>query len=117
MWFDLQARVIRVPYLAEKWIPDADIIIATWWVHAYDVAKYSERTGGKFYFVRDYEIWDGPRRHVNGSYTLPLHRIVTSTWLKNLIEETFHVPCLGPIPNGINTDLFYRDGDLITNCV
>ncbi len=110
-WFDLKAQVIRVPYLAEKWIPDADIIIATWWVHAYDIVKYSESKGKKFYFVRDYEIWDGLRKHVDKSYTLSLHRIASSIWLKKLIEETFQAPCLGPIPNGINTDLFYSEGN------
>jgi len=107
-WFDLKANLVRVPTLAEKYIPNADIIVATWWSNAYDVNRYRESKGKKFYFIRHYETWGGPEELVNISYTLPLHKIVTSRWLKNLIEKKFNVSTFGPLPNGINFNLFHK---------
>jgi len=107
-WFDLKVNLLGVPTLAERYIPEAHVIVATWWETAYFVAKYEKNKGEKFYFVRHYETWGGPEDAVNKSYTLPLHIVVTSTWLKTLIEHKFNVSTFGPIPNGINFDLFYK---------
>jgi len=108
-WFDLKANLIRVPTLAERHISKGDIIVATWWANAYNVNSYGLDKGEKFYFIRHYETWGGPEDLVNKTYTLPLHKIVTSTWLKNLIEKKFNVSTFGPVPNGINFNLFYKE--------
>jgi len=107
-WFDLKVKLIRVPTLAERYIPRGDIVVATWWANAYDVNSYGADKGKKFYFVRHYETWGGPEDMVDKTYTLPLHKIVTSTWLKRLIEEKFNVSAFGPVPNGINFNLFAK---------
>jgi glycosyltransferase involved in cell wall biosynthesis len=107
-WFDLKADLIRVPTLSEKNIPKGDIIIATWWENAYDVNNYGSDKGEKFYFIRGYEIWGGPEGPVNKTYTLPLSKIVTSTYLKDIIGKKFNNTAFGPFMNGINPDLFYR---------
>lgn len=110
-WFDLRANLIRVPTLRERWIPKGNIIVATWWANAYDVNSYGTDKGEKFYFIRHYETWGGPEDLVNKTYILPLHKIVTSTWLKNLIEKKFNVPTFGPVANGVNFNLFYKERD------
>ena len=110
-WFDLRANLIRVPMLAERYIPNGDIIVATWWANAYDVNRYRKEKGEKFYFIRSYETWGGPEALVNKTYTLPLYKMVTSTWLKNLIEKKFGVSTIGPLLNGVNFNLFYKEGD------
>jgi glycosyltransferase involved in cell wall biosynthesis len=110
-WFDLKANLIKVPTFAGRYIPKGDIIVATWWGNAYDVDSYRMDKGEKFYFVRSYEIWGGPEKLVNKSYTLGLREIVSSTWLKNFLEEKFGINALGPLPNGINSKLFYREKD------
>ena len=43
-WFDLKADLIRVPTFSEKFIPNADIIVATRWETAYHVNKYDKNT-------------------------------------------------------------------------
>lgn len=110
-WFDLKASLVRAPTLAERYIPKGDIIIATWWANAYDLNSFGKDKGKKFYFVRHYETWGGPEDLVNGTYTLPLYKIVTSTWLKNLIEKKFNVYTSGPLQNGVNFNLFYKERD------
>ena len=64
-WFNLKAKLIRVPTLSpryvkfvKKLIPDADIVVATAWETAYPISKLNEKKGKKFYFVQHYEIWD-----------------------------------------------------------
>ena len=108
-WFNLNANLIRVPTFREKWIPKGDVIIATWWANAYTINSYGLDKGKKYYFIRHYEIWGGPEDLVDKTYKLPLHKIVTSTWLKNLIEKKFNVSTSGPLPNGTNFDLFYKE--------
>ncbi|MFX0134044.1 MAG: glycosyltransferase family 4 protein, partial [Candidatus Hodarchaeota archaeon] len=108
-WFDLRAKLVRVPTLAERYIPNGDVIVATWWANAYDVDRYGKEKGEKFHFIRGYETWGGPESLVNKIYTLPLHKIVTSTWLKNRIEKKFDVSTFGPLPNGVNFNIFYKE--------
>ncbi|MBW9221797.1 glycosyltransferase family 4 protein [Methanothermococcus sp. SCGC AD-155-C09] len=64
-WFDVKAKLIRVPTLnpkfvsiVKKWIPNSDAIIATSWETAYFVNALPKEKGEKFYFVQHYEIWD-----------------------------------------------------------
>lgn len=108
-WFEFKANLVRIPTLRERWIPVGDAIIATWWANAYDVNSYKADKGEKFYFIRHYETWGGPEDSVKRTYTLPLHKIVTSRWLKNLIEREFGDPTDGPVANGVDTGLFYNE--------
>jgi glycosyltransferase involved in cell wall biosynthesis len=108
-WFDLKVKLIPVPTISEKWIPKGDIIVATWWENALHIKNYKNDKGKKIYFIRHYETWGGPKYQVDSTYTLPLNKIVTSNWLKRLIEKKFNVTTFGPIPNGVNFNLFYRE--------
>src|SRR5665647_3949335 len=63
--FETDASMVKIPFirprfakLLERFIPDADVIIATAWETAYTVNKFSERKGEKFYLIQSYEIWD-----------------------------------------------------------
>jgi glycosyltransferase involved in cell wall biosynthesis len=110
-WFDLRANLVRVPLISKRWIPKGDTIVATWWANAYDIHRCGDDKGEKFYFIRGYETWAGPEELVRKTYTLPLHKIVTSTWLKTLMKTVFNVEVLGPVANSVNFDLFYREKD------
>jgi len=63
--FETDASWVKIPFihprfakLMERFIPDADVIIATAWETAYTVNKFSKRKGEKFYLIQSYEIWD-----------------------------------------------------------
>ncbi len=86
-WFDVKAKLVCVPSFAEKYIPDADIILATWWETAYFTAKYGWQKGVKFYLAQDFEIWMGREKEVKKSYNLGLKIIVNSLWLKNILRK------------------------------
>lgn len=107
-WFGCNVDLIRVPTLAERYIPDADIIVATWWQTAYYVSGYNQKKGIKFYLIQHYEIWGGPKEEVENTYKLGLHNIVISAWLKDVLQK-LKAPVEALIPDGINFKEFYPE--------
>ena len=61
-WFNLDVGLKRVISFNERFIPPADIIIATWWETAFYVNEYLENKGKKFYLIQGYEIWGKIRK-------------------------------------------------------
>lgn len=64
-WFNLEVKLIRVlslnpkyKVLVERYVPDADSIVATSWQTAYFVNSLGASKGKKFYFIQHYEIGD-----------------------------------------------------------
>lgn len=88
-------------------IRDGDIVIASAWCTAFDVAKLSSSKGEKIYFVQDYEVWDN-RKWVQKSYQLPLKKIVIADWIKKCLAE--ECGCeeneIVVINNGIDTKVY-----------
>jgi len=93
--------------ITDRFIPDADAVIATAWPTAYDVNKLSPEKGRKFYFVQHYETWFGSIKKVDASYRLPLNIITIAPWLTELMKEKFGRNDVTEIHNGIRTDKFY----------
>lgn len=85
-WFNLKAELRQVPYLSKRYMPDADVVVATWWETAYFVNNLPASKGRKFYFIQHYEIWGGPKNKVDASYRLGLINIVNSQWTKERVE-------------------------------
>lgn len=111
-WFNLDAKLVRAPTLAERFITRADIVVATWWETAYFVSEYNKDKGEKFYLVQHYEIWGGPKEDVDRSYRLGLRNVVNSSWLKEVLEGLgAEVEAL--IPHAPDLEQFYpEDGEI-----
>jgi glycosyltransferase involved in cell wall biosynthesis len=105
--FSEDIPVKPVVKISNVFIPDADVIIATAWPTAYDVAKLSPEKGRKFYFVQGYEIWHGRVDEVDNSYRLPLNIITIAPWLTDLMKSKFNRNDLTEIHSGIRLDKFY----------
>lgn len=115
-WFDLRARLIFVPWLAERYIPDADITIATHWKTAEALGQWlSRRKGINVYFVQGYEVFAGPKERVDKTYRLPIPKLVVSSWLKHLMENRFGPKVYGPCVPGIDFEMFYNDSKSYNN--
>lgn len=108
-WQNIDKRVhlLYLPEPLEKFIPDADIIVATWWETAFLVNSYGPSKGKKFYLIQHYETWGGPKERVDESWRLPLNKIVIAQWLYEkgkelgIPEKEMH-----HIPNAIDTSVF-----------
>jgi glycosyltransferase involved in cell wall biosynthesis len=71
-------------------VPDADVVIATWWETAEWVANLSPSKGAKVYFIQHHEVFDYlPKERTEASYHLPLHKIVVAKWLLQIMREKY----------------------------
>lgn len=107
---DLGARFVEIdragPLLPED-VPDADVIIATWWRTAFEVASMPRSKGQKAYFVQGHEVhshlpWDLS----GGSYHLPLKKITISSHLRETLAETYGDRDVAVVENSVDTDHF-----------
>ncbi len=108
-WFALKSKLKRVPWVANYFLPEGDIVVATAWPTAHSVAKLPAQKGRKFYFVQSYEIWHGPKDRIDASYRLPLKKIVIASWLKKLMQEKFGDDHSELITNGVNLTEFFNE--------
>jgi glycosyltransferase involved in cell wall biosynthesis len=90
-------------------LPDADVVVATWWETAEWVARLSERKGAKVYLIQQMEsnFVNQPVESVEATWRLPMQKIVVSRWLADLARERFGDPDSIVVPNGIDLDLFH----------
>ncbi|NJO40716.1 MAG: glycosyltransferase family 4 protein [Cyanobacteria bacterium CRU_2_1] len=89
-------------------LPDADVVIATWWETAEWVANLSPAKGTKVYFVQHHEVFDYlPKEKVEASYSLPLHKITVSQWIADIMRERYNDFNVSLVPNSVDTAQFY----------
>ncbi|MCX7807026.1 MAG: glycosyltransferase family 4 protein [Deltaproteobacteria bacterium] len=86
-------RVIRVPHpgpFEDRDLPDADVVIATWWETAEWVARLAPSKGAKVYFIQGKESTiDGmPSERVEATLRLPLFPITVSEFLLEHLKRT-----------------------------
>ncbi len=105
-WFSLEVTLCRVPDLRPQFIPDADIILAVDWTTAEWINRCGPEKGLKFYLIQGHEVWLAPPDRVEATWCLPLHKIVVSSWLKELVTEKSGHSVYGPILNGVNFSQF-----------
>jgi glycosyltransferase involved in cell wall biosynthesis len=108
-WFSVDSNVnlICVPSLSERWVPNADVVIATAWHTAEWVTGYSAAKGIGFYLIQGLETWEGQEEKVYATWKGPLNKVVIAKWLldvaKQLGQEAVY------IPNGLSADEFQMD--------
>ena len=89
-------------------VPDADVVVATWWETAEWVANLSEAKGAKAYFIQHHEIFEGmPKERVKATYSLPLHKITISQWLVDLMWTLYDDRNISFVANSVDTEQFY----------
>lgn len=93
--------------LTDADVPDADVVIATWWETAFEVMALSPEKGRKFYLVQHHEVHWPQNRHLAAStYHLPIRKIVISSWLKRVMEEVYGDLDVPLVPNSVDSSLF-----------
>ena len=105
-WFTVGPTVnmMWAPSLAAKYVPDADVVIATAWETAEWALTYPAGKGRLFYLIQHLETWSGPEDRVMATWTAPLTKIVIAPWLQRIatdLGETSHL-----IANGMDFSRF-----------
>ena len=89
-------------------VPDADVVIATWWETAEWVNDLSSKKGVKFYFVQHHELFDFvPVERCRETYRLPLHKIVIAKWLANVMRDEYGDADVDLVPNSVDHQQFF----------
>jgi len=88
-------------------VPDADVVIATWWETAEWVKQFQPSKGGKFYFVQHHETHKGqPVRRVKATYKLPFKKITISNWLMDIMRNEYGDNDVALVPNSVDYNFF-----------
>jgi glycosyltransferase involved in cell wall biosynthesis len=91
-------------------VPDADVVIATWWETAEWVAKLSPSKGAKVHFIQGDEADlchdEASRRRVVATWKLPTAKIAVARWLVNLGAERCTGQSIALVPNAVDLELF-----------
>lgn len=101
-------RLDRFRPVTDRDAPDADVVVATWWLTAEWVAALSPRKGAKVHFVQGHEsdLPGQPEARVAATWRLPLHRIVCSRWLLDLARNRYGDLAATCVPNGVDLEHF-----------
>ncbi len=109
--FELPHRVLeRARPVSDADLPDAEVVIATWWETAEWVAGLSMAKGAKVHFLQGYEVgdmWPGiPVERSTAVWRLPFHRIAVSHWLCEIGRSKFGCRQIDLVPNAVDHDQF-----------
>lgn len=97
----LTARKAGEGIVAE--LPDADVLVATWWATAEAVRSAPTSKGRKIYFVQDHEVFPYfPFARTSATYKLPFHKIVVSEWLRQAMAAFHGDEDVSLVPNPVS---------------
>ena len=89
-------------------LPDADIVIATWWETAEWVNNLLPSKGKKVYFIQGYEVFDYlPVDSCEATYKMPLRKIVIAQWLADVMEDLYGDNNVALVNNAVDHSQFY----------
>lgn len=99
-----------VPHIAplgEADLPEADVIIATWWDTLNWVKDVPASKGVLVHLVQDYEIWGGKRSAIDAVLRMPGPKIAISSYLHDLLVTEYAQTQVLLLPNAVDHDLFF----------
>ena len=89
-------------------VPDADVVIATWWETAEWALALPDSKGARAYFVQHHEVFDYlPVERARRTYTAPLHRIAIAQWLVDVLAREYGDHDVDLVPNAVDHELFH----------
>ena len=106
-WFEgtgVPHRVLeRLRPVTDADVPDADVVVATYWTTGPWVTALSPRKGAKAIFVQGYEAAPGRfEPALDAVWRLPLAKIVVASWLADLARERFGDENVHLVPNSVD---------------
>jgi glycosyltransferase involved in cell wall biosynthesis len=85
-------------------LPDADVLIATWWETAEWIHPLPSSKGFKVHLIQDYEVWPGTHgaQRVHAALRLPNSKIVISDELRNTLKSRLGTLEVSLVPNSVD---------------
>jgi glycosyltransferase involved in cell wall biosynthesis len=105
---DLDHRVINLGPIVDNDVPDADVMVATWWETAEWVNTLSRQKGAKVYFVQHHEVFPYlPVERCHATYRLRFHKIVVADWLRRVMKAGYQDEVVDLVPNSVDRSVFF----------
>lgn len=111
-----EVTTLIVKNVREKYVPDADAVIAVGWQTAEQVYNLPLKCGRKFYLLQSFETYFGNAGDVLRTYHLPLIKIAVSNWIIDEIKAIGE-SAEGPLGNAVNEEDFYLVPDITERSV
>jgi glycosyltransferase involved in cell wall biosynthesis len=108
---DVVHRVLdTVRPVTDRDVPDADVVIATYYTTAPGVLRLSPSKGAKAIFIQNYEVEEGkPNPALDATWRMPMHKITISKWLVDLARDKFGDAIVSHVPNSVDTQRFHAE--------
>lgn len=105
---DLEWRILpRWRPITDEDVPDADVVIATFWPTVAWVDALSPAKGVKVFFAQHYEVAPGQtNERIDDAWRRPLHKIVICNWMNQIAREKFGDDRASLVPNSVEPKLF-----------
>ena len=89
-------------------LPDADVIVATWWETAVWMDAMPACKGRQVHLIQGYEVWLDPQAvaRVHAALQLPNSKIAISSDLKRTIEDKLGDLGISVVPNAVDLSQF-----------
>jgi glycosyltransferase involved in cell wall biosynthesis len=106
---NVEHRVLeQVRPVVDTDVPDADVVVATYYTTAYGVQHLSPAKGAKAIFIQGYEVEEGkPNPRLDATWRMPMHKITISRWLVDLAREKFGDSVISHVPNSVDSGQFH----------
>lgn len=89
-------------------VPDADVVVATWWETAEWMAALPPTKGRWVHFVQHHEVFPWlPVERVRAVYRLPTRKVVVARWLAEVMASDYGDPGAVIVPNAIDHAQFW----------
>jgi len=89
-------------------IPDADVIIATFWATAEWISGFPEEKGKKIYFIQHHEVHPWlPVKRVIDTFKLPFKKVVVAQWLADVLIDNYDQKEVSVVTNAVDHELFH----------
>lgn len=83
-------------------LPDADIVIGTWWRTMEWLRDYPASKGKHAYFIRHHELFGGPKDRVVATYKQASIKLVIARWLQRVMAQDYGDANSILVPNGVD---------------
>ncbi|MEM6749782.1 MAG: glycosyltransferase family 4 protein [Planctomycetota bacterium] len=89
-------------------LPDADVVVATFWPTAEAVSGLSPAKGAPVYLVQHDErvISPGQEERVAATYRLPIAKVAVADWLGQMLRDEFGDAEAEVVPNAVDAERF-----------
>ena len=87
-------------------LPDADILIGSWWETVDAISKAPAAKGRLIHHVQDHEVFDYLPARSAGVYRLPIPKIVVSSWLLDVMRKTYQASDVQLVANPVDLKHF-----------